>query len=186
MNTLNVCNYSEAQIKSIKKAISKTKPKPKRDLSTTITQTRLKSLLDYNPETGIFTWKVSKGPNVVSGQIAGTKHSAGYIKIKVDKTIYCAHQLAWLYQYGTFPNKIFFVDGNRSNIKLCNLQNRSLCKNNKSGFKNIYWNKPYNKWQVLLYKNGNTHFIGNYNTIEDAIKARDSASANLGLTNLLV
>jgi len=47
-----------------------------------ITQQELKELLHYNPETGIFTWKVSTARRVSSGDVAGTKRKDGYIQIK--------------------------------------------------------------------------------------------------------
>jgi len=38
-----------------------------------ITQTRLKELLDYNPDTGIFVWKVAR-QGIRIGAVAGHLH----------------------------------------------------------------------------------------------------------------
>lgn len=42
-----------------------------------ITQSELKEILEYNPDTGNFTWK-STIRKVKVGSIAGTKTAAGY------------------------------------------------------------------------------------------------------------
>ena len=68
----------------------------------TLTQSRLKELLHYNPETGIFTWLVSK-KGVKIGNIAGSVNSIGYRYISVDRILYKASRLAWLFIEGYFP-----------------------------------------------------------------------------------
>jgi len=67
-----------------------------------LTQERLKELLTYNPDTGVFTRKkVSRGGRWKVGTLDGT----GYIHTRVDYKIYLAHRLAWLYMYGEFPTE---------------------------------------------------------------------------------
>lgn len=69
-----------------------------------LTQLRLKEKLSYCRDTGLFT-RIYKNSNKGVKNIGGTKTKAGYIQICVDKKLYLAHRLAWLYEYGVFPEK---------------------------------------------------------------------------------
>ena len=63
----------------------------------TLTQARLKELLDYQPDTGKFTWKINRTGFAKAGSYAGANKTGGYRQIRVDGTMYAAHRLAWLY-----------------------------------------------------------------------------------------
>lgn len=74
-----------------------------------ITQARLKELLHYDPDTGVFTWRVNVGSRAKAGAPAGTKcESLGYYFIRIDNQRRPAHRLAFLYMEGALPVK--FVD----------------------------------------------------------------------------
>lgn len=92
-----------------------------------VTLERLKEVLDYNPETGVFVWKEklnrrgSDGTRGNKGAIAGRK-SNGYIYIGINKKAYLAQRLAWFYMIGEWPKWILrFKDEDRSNIRFTNL-----------------------------------------------------------------
>jgi hypothetical protein len=136
-----------------------------------ITQNRLKELLHYDPETGIFTWKVNTNSTKI-GDICNTK-SHGYLVIRVDSKQYSAHRLAWLYMTGKFPVEFLIdhKDGTRDNNKWENLreatrqQNRqnSKVKNNSIlGVKGIA--KTKRGYQARIT-------IGTFKTLEEASKA---------------
>lgn len=76
---------------------------------------RLREILDYNPETGVFKWKVMLAHRRKPGDVAGNL-SHGYIEIGIENRSYRAHHLAWLYIHGELPQvMIDHIDGNRSN-----------------------------------------------------------------------
>ncbi len=86
-----------------------------------LTQQRLKTLLHYNPKTGIFTWKIFHG-NTKAGNIAGTLHSNGYIYIGIDGNKYRANRLTYLYILGYFPeHQIYYINKIRDDNKWLNL-----------------------------------------------------------------
>ncbi len=91
-----------------------------------LTQERLKELLNYNKETGIFTWKADKLNGAIkAGDIAGSKVPNAAPYIGIDKKMYTTAQLAWLYIYGEFPlQQIIRIDGNSSNVSKDNLKLR--------------------------------------------------------------
>jgi len=68
-----------------------------------ITQARLKELLNYDPETGIFTRLTYGKGNFYIGSVAGGRTKNRYIAINLDKKIYLAHRLAHLYMTGEWP-----------------------------------------------------------------------------------
>ncbi|EFE1615700.1 hypothetical protein CKI87_000297 [Escherichia coli] len=71
-------------------------------------------VLDYNKETGIFTWKKKLSARGAVGKVAGTI-SYGYNAINIDGVRYFAHRLAWLYVYGEWPKQEIT---NESTVKL--------------------------------------------------------------------
>jgi uncharacterized membrane protein YcgQ (UPF0703/DUF1980 family) len=139
-----------------------------------ITQERLKELLHYNPDTGIFTWKVNK-PRVLMGSIAGTICNK-YLTIKIDQVRYYSHRLAWLYMTGSFPDKtIDHINRSEGDNRFSNLRiasysensiNKEIKKTNTSGYKGVSWDKNKNQWLVRCMANGKRIFLGYFDDIE--------------------
>jgi hypothetical protein len=137
-----------------------------------ITQSELKELLHYDPNTGIFTWKVDKAKNVKKGNIAGRKKINSYIQIQINKKLYFAHRLAWLYVHGEMPeNYIDHVNGIKSDNKILNLRkatpqenqfNRKLNKKSTSGIKGITWHKTNKRWNAVLNVNNKNIHLGSF------------------------
>jgi hypothetical protein len=97
-----------------------------------LTQERLKELLDYDQETGIFVWK-EPITNISVGVVAGTLNDQGYLIIGLDNERYRAHRLAWFYVYGKWPdNQIDHRDHNRSNNRIKNLRDFTHSENNQN------------------------------------------------------
>lgn len=72
------------------------------------------------------------------------------------------------------------IDGNglnnqRSNLRLCNhrqnLSNQKLRKDNKSGFKGVFWNKRTKKWIANITTNYKSKRIGYFSNKKEAVKA---------------
>jgi hypothetical protein len=76
-----------------------------------ITQNRLKEVLSYDKDTGIFIWIKPTSRRVTKNSKAGVIYATKYIAIAIDKKRYAAHRLAWLYVHGKFPdNNIDHID----------------------------------------------------------------------------
>jgi len=154
-----------------------------------ITQAELKEVLEYNPDTGLFTRIKATSPTAKIGDVAGHKHYTGYIKIKIKYKIYRAHRLAYLYMTGNFPkNSIDHINHIKDDNRWINLrdatqsQNQSnikKLKNNTSGYKGVTWNKRYKKWCArIMYMNKRMH-IGLYTTPQEAAEAYKKKSIEL-------
>lgn len=149
-----------------------------------LTQKRLKEVIHYNLDTGIFTWIRRHGLNSMYGKAAGTNHNRGYRSIGVDGKIYLAHRLAWLYVNGYFPKQVDHIDHNRSNNKYINLRcanasinskNRSKTSRNTSSVVGVYWCKLNKKWRARITFNRKCIQLGLFKDIKDAQKARECA-----------
>ena len=150
-----------------------------------LTAEKLRELLHYDPETGIFTWKVSTSNGVKVGDITGCPSGPGYLGIRLQRRLHSAHRLAWLYVYGRWPKgQIDHINRNRTDNRICNLrevshkqnnQNRSKAGNNTSGHTGVVWHKQRSKWQATIKHNQKNVSLGLFTNLEDAVAARKAA-----------
>lgn len=118
-----------------------------KDFETNLTQARLKEVLSYSLETGLFSWLVNRGKARINS-IAGKRSDKGYILISIDGFTYRAHRLAWFYVKGKWPSdqidhkNTVKCDNRWENLRGADNQlnqiNTSVSKNNKLGFKGVY------------------------------------------------
>lgn len=153
------------------------------------TASRLRELLDYNPETGQLTWKVYKSATAPKGSIAGCPDGRGYRQIRVDHQNYCEHRIVWCYVYGEWPDGwLDHADGNRSNNRIANLRiasktmnaaNSAIRSDNTSGYKGVSWVKRLGRWKAQIRFEGKTKELGRFDTKEEAARAYALAAAEL-------
>lgn len=153
-----------------------------------ITQIRLRELLEYAPETGEFIWKVSH-PRAGAGAAAGATDHYGYVVIRLDKRLYKAHRLAWLYVHGEWPSQnIDHInrvknDNRIANLRLAdqsvNMHNVDARVSSKSGVAGVTWRADRKKWNARIkvgYKNFN---LGLFDDMAAAVAARRRAETRL-------
>jgi len=94
------------------------------DNVTKLTQERLKELLDYDPVSGLFTWRVSTARSTKVGSIAGCLRPSGLRSISVDNIAYQASHLVYLFMTGNHPpdGYVKHLNGDRGNDSWSNLQ----------------------------------------------------------------
>lgn len=137
----------------------------------------LRSLLDYDPETGEFRWRGRTGRGR-AGMIAGNVHKQrGYRHISINHKLYSAGILAWVYVNGEMPSgEIDHIDRVRHNNKISNLrdvphrvnmQNISIEPlNNKLGLTGV--RKVNLRYQAQIQVNRKNHHLGYFTTPQEA------------------
>jgi hypothetical protein len=153
---------------------------------TAITAEKLREILDYDPETGVFTWRVTLSIRAPSGSTAGTCCNDGRVNITICGRRYKAHRLAWLYVHGEWPPELIdHIDGNPSNNRIANLRPATCRQNganakrsvsNTSGFKGVCWDGVNRRWRAHITLNGKTKCLGRFDKIEDASAAYRKAA----------
>tara|TARA_R110000868_G_C10511556_1_gene732162 strand:- start:75 stop:587 length:513 start_codon:yes stop_codon:yes gene_type:complete len=153
-----------------------------------LTQSRLKEVLSYDPETGLFT-RVSTKTRYKAGSVSGSPQNKGYVQIMIDSYNYLAHRLAWLYVYGEFPKgQIDHINRIKTDNRIANLRdvdnsinqlNIGVRKHNSSGVTGVMKDTRSNKWVVQLIFDNKRHYLGRYETVAEAKIAREEKEKEL-------
>lgn len=134
-------------------------------------QRELQELLDYNPNTGIFTRSTSnhKG-RWKKGSIVGSLHSGGYLETKINNRRYLLHRLAFLYMEGYIPeHEVDHKNGVRTDNRwnnlrhvgaMCNSQNVNIRTDNKLGVTGISVRLDTCKYRAYITINNKTIGLG--------------------------
>lgn len=144
--------------------------------------TKVREILDYNPNTGEFHWKIKPTKNSRVGQKAGGIKGQGYGYIQYLKKMYSMSHLAWLHFYGKYPAMyIDHINGDRFDNRIANLREatpaenvqniRKAPSNSSHGFLGASFDKEKNKWRARIRVNGKKISLGRYNTPEEASSA---------------
>lgn len=164
-----------------------------------LTQEYLKECVHYDPETGVFTWKVRPRDHFNtdrgwrcfnsrnSGGVAGSLTHYGYLTIRIGVgNLYFCHRLAWMYVHGETPiGDIDHINHIRTDNRLENLRSVSRkenCKNRKaSGNFILGVNKTKsNKWNARIRHEYKSINLGVYDTLHEAIEVRKAAERSYG------
>jgi len=148
-----------------------------------LTQQRLKEVLNYDAESGVFTWAVGSR-KAAKGVVAGGFSDRGYLNICVDGVRYRAHRLAWLYMYGVYPKQIDHLNHVRHDNRMINLRetdsygnsrNQSKPSHNTSGVVGVSLNnrigRNETRWEVKICGK----FLGYFDNFFEAVCKRKSA-----------
>jgi hypothetical protein len=143
-----------------------------------ITQAELKEKLIYDSLSGIFWWKSNAIGRASLDNPAGSKDAKGYCRIMINRKMYLAHRLAWLYVNGVWPkSQIDHIDGNPlnnryENLRECdssqNICNSKLRRDSKTGVKGVSWHSQAKKYNVRVCINGKRRSMGLFDDKEFA------------------
>lgn len=160
-----------------------------------------RKLLDYDPETGILTWRVRDSEMFKSdlvaaswnerfaGKQAGGLTSGGYICVRILRAQLMAHRLAWFITHGTEPESLDHINGDTADNRLCNLRAVTHSENtrnaarrcdNTSGACGVKWHWQARLWTARITVDGKRMSLGYFRNKEDAIAARKAAERKYG------
>jgi hypothetical protein len=157
-----------------------------------LTHERLREVLNYDPETGIFTRRIDlhKGRHK-AGQRTGTQNNRFRFQW-IDDRPYLEHRIAWFWMTGNWPkHQIDHKNLNAFDNRWANLREATVSQNamnrkgrSKSGAKGVYFIADKNKcgskpWRVHIMKEGKRHYIGLFSTLDEAKAAHAVAATRL-------
>lgn len=135
-----------------------------------------RSLLRYEPDTGLFYWIAERPGQRRLGNVAGHKSDLGYVKILIRPTNVSAHRLAWAFMTGKWPtHEIDHINGERHDNRFDNLrqatraqncQNKRLRGNGAAGLPGAHVRG--NRYTAIIDANGVRHRLGTFSTAEEA------------------
>ncbi len=151
-----------------------------------ITQSELLRRFVYNSESGQFFRRLKKNKL----KLVGDYSSGRYFRISINKSWYLVHRLAWLYEYGEFPDgEIDHINHDRFDNRISNLRivsredncrNMSKSKANTSGTTGVNWHKHQKRWVARIHVDKKRIELGAFIEFSDAVNARKNAEVLYG------
>jgi hypothetical protein len=166
----------------------------------------VRRLLDYDPETGVLTWR-ARTPDMFeegkhsaknscaawngqfAGRAAGVSREDGYRRVMVLGKNLFSHRIAWAIMTGSWPREqIDHINGIKNDNRFINLREASCSqnamnvpaqKNNTSGFKGVSWDKSCSKWRAEIMREKTKHVLGWFDRVEDASSAYQAAAKEM-------
>jgi len=148
-----------------------------------LTAARLREVIHYAPDTGMFTRKVRLAQRHQAGDRADTEISTspmrGYRRVSLFGQRSLANRLAWFYGYGAWPEKhIDHINGDKGDNRISNLREadnrinmenmRKAKSSNKVGLLGVHLHKQSGRWRARIEVRGKCLHIGLYDTPEIA------------------
>lgn len=166
-------------------------------LRMTMTANELRSLVTYDPDTGLFVWQeraVETSRDAAfntqfAGRRAGCVNPGGYVYLHLRGSKYLAHRLAWLYMTGEWPPaQIDHLNRNRADNRWTNLRlashgenstNTGVRSHSGTGVKGVHFHRASGRYEARIRKDGKRRYLGLFDTPEEAKSAYDLAAAEL-------
>jgi hypothetical protein len=156
--------------------------------SNKLTPEKVRQILAYNNKTGVFRWRKAPRRGIRAGSIAGHTNKRGYVEIRIDKTLYLAHRLAWLYVTGGWPKgEIDHINASKGDNRFSNLRDATRSvnqqnmkraqKNNHVGLLGV--SPKRKKWRARITVDSREVNLGVYDSPEEAHNAYIKAKRKL-------
>lgn len=145
-----------------------------------LTAERVRELLIYDPESGVFHWRVHMSKRVRAGSVAGSPGGVrGYLRISFDGKTHYAHRLAVLYMTGVAPDgEVDHRDGCPSNNRWANLRTADRSSNaqnlrratarSSTGLLGASFDAERGQFIAQIQRRGKRKTLGRFDTAQEA------------------
>lgn len=154
-----------------------------------LTAESLREQLSYDPDTGLFCWRVRRRGIRRGRDVAGARKGLGYWHIRINYQLHMAHRLAWLYVNGEWPvGPLDHINGNPGDNRIANLRiatgaenSRNISKHarNTSGLRGVDFRKGMGRWRATIMVDRKKMHLGYFDTAAEAARAYDEAASRL-------
>jgi hypothetical protein len=144
----------------------------------------LRRRVNYDPETGEFTYLVACGTRL-QGRRADRVKLHGYRSLYIRQKEILAHRAAWALFYGDWPDsRLDHVSLDKTDNRIANLrlatamQNRAntpVHKSNLLGVKGVS-QTPKGRFRAVIKVNEKSRYLGTFDTAEEAQRAYENAA----------
>jgi hypothetical protein len=148
---------------------------------------QLRTRWDLDPS-GFFIIKDSYHKSKIGKRVNGSYDKDGYLRVWFGNSIVHIHRLAWFYVHGSCPPMLDHINGNRTDNRIENLRPADAYINNGNRQKhrdgippNVNYHKRDKAWYVSIWLEKRYKYVGKFETLEEAIAARNAAIARLRL-----
>jgi hypothetical protein len=173
-----------------------------------ITTELVRELLNYDKDTGLFTWrsrdrdwfKSQRSFNIWNNRFAGVmagnvrKDVTGYpaLRISVLGKSWQAHRLAFLWMDEALPKQVDHLnrdslDNRWNNLAASsakeNMKNLSMMRNNTSGVTGVSWDKSTGKWKAVVSVDGKRKHLGYFIALGEATQVVKTFKAAYGYSD---
>jgi hypothetical protein len=157
-------------------------------MATSLTHARVRELLNYNPKTGRFTWRVDRPGRQArkAGSIAGTLTKTGYRQICIDRRLYRSAPLAFFWMSGRWPKRhMDHINVNPSDDRWSNLREANESQNGANmrpqrkktvPLKGVRWDKSRGRYITSIKINYRCINLGRFDDPEKAHAAYIAAA----------
>lgn len=123
----------------------------------------LREWINYDPDTGVLTWKKPRRKIRVGAECGGYNYY-GYRYFRFNRVFLFSHRVAFALAHSRWPtNQIDHINRVRDDNRIGNLRESTQAENtlnssrrsdNTSGVVGVSWNKNRNKWQAHVWCRG--------------------------------
>lgn len=138
---------------------------------TSLNKEELENRFVFDVERGEICYRIKIKANN-AGDVAGTKRSDGYTRIRIGRKAYFAHRLIYFIATGTQPEYLDHKNGDKSDNRISNLRvatnSENMCNHQKRAPQGIYLR--FKKWHGRVMKDYRTHRITPTRDKEEAMR----------------